>query len=56
MTDERFQVVGRDRLPSLDDKDQLPYVSAVLLESFRVTSFVSMLRVGSHITLDGLDV
>ena len=33
----QFQVVGRDRLPSLRDQADLPFVNAVLHESFRIT-------------------
>jgi cytochrome P450 len=28
-------VVGRDRLPTLDDRDSLPYVDCVVKECFR---------------------
>lgn len=33
-----FQVVGKSRFPSLSDKDDMPYTSAVLLETLRVGS------------------
>lgn len=29
------RVVGRDRLPEISDRDDLPYVNAVMLEVFR---------------------
>jgi cytochrome P450 len=32
---EMDQVVGRDRLPVLNDKDTLPYLSAVVTELYR---------------------
>lgn len=32
---EIFNVIGKDRLPSTDDKRLLPYVQAVILESMR---------------------
>ena len=35
-----LQKIGKDRLPSLDDKPDLHYTNAVLFESFRYTSFV----------------
>ncbi|XP_032208831.1 cytochrome P450 1B1 [Mustela erminea] len=37
---ELDQVVGRDRLPSLDDQPKLPYVMAFLYEAMRFSSFV----------------
>lgn len=37
---ELDQVVGRDRLPGLDDQRQLPYVMAFLYEAMRFSSFV----------------
>jgi len=33
--DEVDKVVGLDRLPSLSDKDSLPYVHATMLEAMR---------------------
>ena len=33
-------MVGKDRHPSLDDKPEMHYTNAVLLESFRITSFL----------------
>ena len=40
--EELDNIVGPDKLPSLDDKDKLHFTNAVLHESFRVTSFVPM--------------
>ncbi len=40
-TDSRLQVV--ETTPTLDDKANLPYVNAVIQESFRVTSLVGFL-------------
>lgn len=37
---ELDQVVGRDRLPGLDDQRRLPYVMAFLYEAMRFSSFV----------------
>ncbi|XP_047601772.1 cytochrome P450 1B1 [Lutra lutra] len=37
---ELDQVVGRDRLPCLDDQTKLPYVMAFLYEAMRFSSFV----------------
>ncbi|XP_032737824.1 cytochrome P450 1B1 [Lontra canadensis] len=37
---ELDQVVGRDRLPCLDDQPKLPYVMAFLYEAMRFSSFV----------------
>eukprot|EP00069_Balaena_mysticetus_P005175 bmy_17821T0 len=37
---ELDQVVGRDRLPCLDDQPHLPYVMAFLYEAMRFSSFV----------------
>ena len=34
------EVVGRDRLPSIDDKGTLPYTEATILEVFRFGSVV----------------
>jgi len=33
--DEVDRIVGRDRLPDLTDRDSLPYVEAVIMESYR---------------------
>ncbi|XP_074142715.1 cytochrome P450 1B1 isoform X2 [Sminthopsis crassicaudata] len=38
--EELDRVVGRDRLPCLDDQPHLPYVMAFLYEAMRFTSFV----------------
>ncbi|XP_072491939.1 cytochrome P450 1B1 isoform X1 [Notamacropus eugenii] len=38
--EELDRVVGRDRLPSLDDQPHLPYVMAFLYEAMRFSSFV----------------
>lgn len=35
-----LQIVGKYRCPSLDDKTAMHFTNAVLLESFRCTSFV----------------
>ncbi len=35
-----FQVIGRNRFPSLDDRPKLHYTNAVLLESFRAATLV----------------
>ena len=32
---ELDEVIGRDRLPELTDRDSLPYVNAILRETFR---------------------
>ncbi|XP_019503391.1 PREDICTED: cytochrome P450 1B1 [Hipposideros armiger] len=40
--EELDQVVGRDRLPCLDDQPHLPYVMAFLYEAMRFSSFVPM--------------
>lgn len=37
---ELDQVIGRDRLPCLDDQPNLPYVMAFLYEAMRFSSFV----------------
>uniref|UniRef100_G1PNL4 Cytochrome P450 family 1 subfamily B member 1 n=1 Tax=Myotis lucifugus TaxID=59463 RepID=G1PNL4_MYOLU len=37
---ELDQVVGRDRLPCLDDQPKLPYIMAFLYEAMRFSSFV----------------
>ncbi|ELK14773.1 cytochrome P450 1B1 [Pteropus alecto] len=37
---ELDQIVGRDRLPCLDDQPNLPYVTAFLYEAMRYSSFV----------------
>ena len=41
-----LKVIGRNRLPSLNDKDNMPFTNAVLQESFRVSSlsFASLPR------------
>lgn len=38
--DEIDEVIGRDRLPSLEDRGRLPYVEAVISEVFRFHSVV----------------
>ncbi|XP_068964692.1 cytochrome P450 1B1 isoform X1 [Petaurus breviceps papuanus] len=38
--EELDRVVGRDRLPSLDDQPHLPYVMAFLYEAMRFSSFI----------------
>ena len=40
--EEIIEVVGQDRLPSLEDRKNMHYTEAFLLESFRYTSFVPM--------------
>lgn len=42
LQEELDQVVGRDRLPCLDDQPHLPYVMAFLYEAMRFSSFVPM--------------
>ena len=46
-----FQVVGKKCFPSLSDKENMPYTSAVLLESLRVGS-LAYLGVPHHATAD----
>ena len=36
----KFQIVGKDRSPSLEDRPKMHYTNAVLHESFRITSFI----------------
>jgi hypothetical protein len=36
--------VEHTRLPSLEDKDKLPYLNAVILESFRIASLVNTIK------------
>merc|ERR1712241_982065 len=38
--DEIDKIVGFDRYPTLDDRPNMHYTNAVLLESLRITSFV----------------
>lgn len=43
--DEIDAVVGKDRLPTFEDREQLPYVRAVCTEVFRYAIFIhSLLR------------
>ena len=41
--EELHQVVGKDRLPHLEDVKNLPYLQAVVCEVMRMTSFVPLL-------------
>jgi len=52
-----LKIVGRERLPSLDDRPKLHYTNAVLLESFRASALVAIgvphrsteeIKVGEH--------
>ena len=52
--DELDRVVGKDKLPSLDDKPQLHFINAVLHESLRFTSFIPMSV--PHYALDDVKV
>ena len=36
----QFQIVGKDRSPSLEDRPKMHYTNAALHESFRITSFI----------------
>jgi len=40
--EELDQVVGRDRMPNMSDRDQLPYVEAVLKEVLRMQAVVPL--------------
>ncbi|KAB0792149.1 hypothetical protein PPYR_14349 [Photinus pyralis] len=54
--DELDRVVGRERLPTLEDKPQLPYVEAVVLESLRMftgRSFLIPRRAMKDTTFNG---
>lgn len=42
MRREVHKVVGKDRLPSMDDKPQMPYSEAVILESLRLGNSVAL--------------
>lgn len=43
--DAVVQQVGKDRLPTFEDREQLPYVRAVCTEVFRYAIFIhSLLR------------
>ena len=39
------RVIGKDRLPTLDDRDSLPYITAIFRESMR---FIRYLPFYSH--------
>lgn len=42
-------VVGKDRLPSLDDRENLPYVEAVMREVFRINPVAPLgIKTGSR--------
>ena len=52
-------VIGRDRLPSLDDKDKLPYLKATFFETLRHSSVAPMLNPHKAIvdtTLQGYNI
>ena len=36
------EIVGNDRLPSLEDRNDMHFTNAFILESFRYTSFVPL--------------
>ncbi len=40
---EITEVVGRDRMPKLADRDNLPYVEATVLEILRVANISTLL-------------
>ena len=40
--EEIDRVIGRDRLPTVADRDQLPYVNALMLEALRWHTVVPM--------------
>lgn len=40
--DEIRDAIGTDRLPTLDDRPQLPYITACMLEMFRMFSIVPL--------------
>ncbi|KAJ7989080.1 hypothetical protein DPEC_G00315830 [Dallia pectoralis] len=52
-------VVGRDRLPNMDDKAGLAYLNAVIYETMRYTSFVPLTiphSTTSDVTIEGLHI
>ncbi|KAJ7989079.1 hypothetical protein DPEC_G00315820 [Dallia pectoralis] len=52
-------VVGRDRLPNMDDKASLAYLDAVIYETMRYTSFVPLTiphSTTSDVTIEGLHI
>ncbi|XP_048830355.1 cytochrome P450 1B1-like [Brienomyrus brachyistius] len=53
------KVVGRDRLPSTEDKKNLPYLEAFIYETMRYTSFVPVTiphSTTSDVTIEGLHI
>ncbi|KAE8289787.1 Cytochrome P450 1B1 [Larimichthys crocea] len=53
------KVVGRDRLPSVDDRGNLTYLDAFIYETMRFTSFVPMTiphSTTSEVTIEGLHI
>ncbi|KAL7873468.1 hypothetical protein AOLI_G00125390 [Acnodon oligacanthus] len=53
------KVVGRDRLPSMDDKADLAYLEAFIYETMRYTSFVPVTiphSTTSDVTIEGLHI
>lgn len=42
MRREVLKVVGKDRLPSMDDRSQMPYSEAIILESLRLGNTVAL--------------
>ncbi|MBN3305066.1 CP1B1 protein, partial [Amia calva] len=53
------KVVGRDRLPTIEDKGSLAYLEAFIYETMRFTSFVPMTiphSTTSDVTIDGLHI
>ncbi|XP_034153117.1 cytochrome P450 1B1-like [Esox lucius] len=53
------KVVGRDRLPNMEDKASLAYLDAVIYETMRYTSFVPLTiphSTTSDVTIEGLHI
>ncbi|XP_074516119.1 cytochrome P450 1C2 [Sebastes fasciatus] len=53
------KVVGRDRLPSIEDRSSLPYLDAFIYETMRFTSFVPVTiphSTTSDVTIEGLHI
>ena len=42
-------VIGTNRLPGLDDRPNLPYIDAILLETLRLYSIVPLGKYFNHI-------
>lgn len=48
---EMDRVIGRDRLPELNDRDSLPYLEAIVLEIFRYVCILSFFSIFTNIII-----